>query len=117
MVTQDQWQGTNFLGQALMQTRKILRDNPQLIINQSDHEKRVFAFYDPNGQKTIRLNVGELSEKLGCVVENIPHVLGKDYMLSVEQAPFVVEAMIAPTNELREAYNKLDLNSSKKLRI
>ena len=117
LVSQDQWQGTNLLGKALMQTRQILRENPQLIVEQSILDKKIFSFVDEPGQKIIRLSVMELAEQLDCSVGDIPNIIPKDSVASLTYPPFVKKIMVAPTNELLEIYNKMDFKGTKKLRI
>lgn len=118
LVNTSQWKGTNYLGNALMETRDMLRDNLFLIQNKAPLEQKIFSFYDQKGQKTIRLNTIELADKLECSKEEISDKLENltDNLLALEYKPFVKEVMIANVEDLLKTYNQA-FSTHKKMKV
>lgn len=108
LVDQSQWKGFNKLGLAIMEARNLLRATPMLIQEKAPLEQKIFAFYDEKGQKTIRLNVLELAEKLNCSTGDIPKKLLsiQENTLSFEYKPFVKDVMTANVDDILSLYNK-----------
>lgn len=96
------WLGTNKLGHAIMEARNVIRHTPQLLVKQKTEEKRVFGFYDAIGQKTIRLNLMELCEKMNVNQEALKSTLQSfaENEISLEYKPFVKELMKASKEAL-----------------
>lgn len=117
-VSQQEWKGLNQLGKALMETREFLTDTPELIVEQSNEDKKVFNFYDSIGQKTIRLSSTELSHALGCellMLKDTVSKLNKD--ITLDYYPFVKEGMTASSESLLEDFNKLNVPNVIKFRF
>lgn len=113
-TTEQQWLGTNLLGQAIMETRDFLRDMPHLIVEQPLLEKRVFAFYDAIGQKTIRLNSMEMCEQLQCTGGELPQKLEElTQELTIDFKPFVKEGMVAHKESLLQSVQELHTPKSR----
>lgn len=108
LVSQNEWKGSNLLGYAIMEARSLLRETPILIQEKAPLEQKIFPFHDVKGQKTIRLNVVELSENLGCSVGDVPKKLlsMQENDLSLKYEPFVKDVMIANVDDLLSLYNK-----------
>jgi ribA/ribD-fused uncharacterized protein len=105
-----QWNGSNLLGVAIMEARDLLRANPILIEEKPILEQKIFAFYDEQGQKTIRLNALELAENLTCSIEEIPKKLQDvdGSILSLKYEPYVKTVMTANVDDLLFSYNRLN---------
>lgn len=109
---EENWLGTNNLGKAIMEARDLIRHTPQLIIKQKVEEKRVFSFYDEQGQRAIRLNLVELCEKLNTNQGELKNTLTSlpENEVSLEYKPFVKEVMKASKETLLTSL--LDLENS-----
>jgi ribA/ribD-fused uncharacterized protein len=108
LVSQSEWKGSNWLGYAIMEARDLLRETPMLIEEKTPLEQKIFAFRDEKGQKTIRLNVVELADKLDCSVGEIPKKLlsMQENDLALKYEPFVKDVMTANVDDLLSLYNK-----------
>jgi ribA/ribD-fused uncharacterized protein len=115
---ESEWLGTNNLGKAIMEARDLIRHTPQIIVKQKSEEKRVFSFYDEQGQRNIRLNIVELCEKMNTTQEALKHTLMTltDSEISLEYKPFVKESMKASKESLLNSLVNLEndcLNKNK----